>query len=171
MSAEPGATAANRRIGDGLLRLTHVMNRFRASLAASQGEESEWMQNQLLFRLATSGPMRSSALAESVQADPSTVSRQVAALVRAGLIERRADPDDGRATLLVLTDSGHTQHQRHLDRRDVHYAQMLAHWSVADRNTFAELIARFTDDFDTYKSAILAEVCAQRAPASREEHQ
>ena len=49
------------------------------------------------------GPMRAGALAECLQSDPSTVSRQVAALVKDGLLERRADPADGRASLLVLT--------------------------------------------------------------------
>ena len=43
------------------------------------------------------------ALAAAVHSDPSTVSRQVAALVRAGLIERQADPEDGRASVLVPT--------------------------------------------------------------------
>ena len=48
--------------------------------------------------------MRAGALAECMQSDPSTVSRQVAALVKDGLLERRADPADGRASLLVLTE-------------------------------------------------------------------
>jgi len=38
--------------------------------------------------------------------DPSTVSRTVATLVALGLIERRADPHDGRATVLALTGAG-----------------------------------------------------------------
>jgi DNA-binding MarR family transcriptional regulator len=38
--------------------------------------------------------------------DPSTVSRAVAAMVAQGLVERRADPHDGRATVLALTDAG-----------------------------------------------------------------
>ena len=32
----------------------------------------------------------------------SRISRQVAALVKAGLIERQADPEDGRASLLAV---------------------------------------------------------------------
>jgi DNA-binding MarR family transcriptional regulator len=38
--------------------------------------------------------------------DPSTVSRAVAAMVAQGLVERRADPHDGRATVLALTPDG-----------------------------------------------------------------
>ena len=59
----------------------------------------------MLKCLQTEGPLRAGALADCLQSDPSTVSRQVAALVKDGLLERRADPDDGRASLLVLTDA------------------------------------------------------------------
>src|SRR5262245_11500612 len=60
----------------------------------------------LLKNLIHMGPSRSSALAAAVHSDPSTVSRQVAALVRDGLVERRADQDDGRASLLAATPAG-----------------------------------------------------------------
>src|SRR4051794_15781166 len=40
--------------------------------------------------------------------DPSTVSRAVASLVGLRPAERRADPADGRAGVLALTDAGRT---------------------------------------------------------------
>jgi len=49
----------------------------------------------LLKTLVALGPTRSSALAAAIHSDPSTVSRQVAALVGRGLLERRADQLDG----------------------------------------------------------------------------
>ena len=45
-------------------------------------------------------------LAEHSGLDPSTVSRAVAALVAHGLVERRADQADKRASLLAITDAG-----------------------------------------------------------------
>ena len=57
----------------------------------------------LLKTLVLNGPTRSSALAAAVHSDPSTVSRQVAALVRDGLLERQADQEDGRASLIAAT--------------------------------------------------------------------
>ena len=53
-------------------------------------------------------------------ADPSTVSRQVASLVKAGLVERQADPDDGRASILVPTELGRAKVREHsaAPRRD-----------------------------------------------------
>ena len=62
----------------------------------------------LLFPLCRLGPLRQGALADLVHADPSTVSRHVAALVEQGLVRRVADESDGRASRLVVTDEGHT---------------------------------------------------------------
>ena len=73
----------------------------------------------LLVKLAQHGPRRASDLAEQVCADPSTVSRQVASLVKAGLIERRADPADGRASILVPTELGWQRVREHAQRRGV----------------------------------------------------
>jgi len=59
----------------------------------------------LLFPLMD-GPQRPGALAELSHADPSTISRQVAELVRRELVRREPDPSDGRASLLAITDAG-----------------------------------------------------------------
>ena len=72
-------------------------------MLAAAAHDVEWSAHVLLRCLAHEGPMRAGALAEMLQSDPSTVSRQVAALVKDGLLERQADPADGRASLLVLT--------------------------------------------------------------------
>ena len=82
--------------------------------------------------------MRASALAECVQSDPSTVSRQVAALVTDGLLERRADPEDGRASLLVLTPSARTSSSPSRTRSAAGTSRtMLEDWSERDLRRFA----------------------------------
>src|SRR5688572_8855841 len=53
------------------------------------------------------GPCHMKDLAAEHALDPSTISRAVAALGRAGLVARTADPSDGRASTLHLTDHGH----------------------------------------------------------------
>jgi len=93
-------------------------------------------------------PLRSSALAERIESDPSTVSRQVAALVKDGLLERRADPVDGRASLLVPTAQGEVVLAEHHQLRVRHFSRMLSTWSEADVRSFATLFQRFTDDFE-----------------------
>src|SRR6185437_12366499 len=84
----------------------------------------------LMAHLVMNGPKRASALADAVHSDPSTVSRQVAQLVRAGLLERRADPQDGRACLLAATDNGRQLFDDMRAKRSVHLDQMLASWPL-----------------------------------------
>jgi DNA-binding MarR family transcriptional regulator len=60
----------------------------------------------LLLPLEREGDQRCSALAQEVGVDVSVASRQLAVLQRLGYVERRPDPQDGRASLLRLTDSG-----------------------------------------------------------------
>jgi DNA-binding MarR family transcriptional regulator len=88
------------------------------------------------------------ALAARAGLDPSTVSRAVATLVDRGLVARQADPVDGRATVLVLTDVG----RKTLDRADQEYGDVLeralGRWTPAELASFTEAIDRFTTDVD-----------------------
>ncbi|MDF0531854.1 MarR family transcriptional regulator [Tsukamurella sp. 8F] len=59
-----------------------------------------------LFSVVYHGPLRTTDLAEREGVAAPTMSRIVAALERQGLITRMADPDDGRASLLVPTEDG-----------------------------------------------------------------
>ncbi|RPF27099.1 MarR family winged helix-turn-helix transcriptional regulator [Georgenia muralis] len=63
-------------------------------------------QVQLLFALHRASECRVASLAEVQMVDPSVASRQAAVLEKAGLIARRPDPEDGRASLVSLTDAG-----------------------------------------------------------------
>ncbi len=58
------------------------------------------MSYLMLAHLAESGPLRSSALAETFGVDKGAVSRQVQHLADLALLDKTPDPDDGRATLL-----------------------------------------------------------------------
>lgn len=123
-------------------------------------------QTFLLIRLADQGPTRAGELAEKICADPSTVSRQVAALVRAGYIERRADPDDGRASLLVLTPSGREHIGWHRRMRGAVLAPLIARWSVAERDTFLRLLIDLTRGLDAHRDAIVATLMAHHPDRS-----
>jgi DNA-binding MarR family transcriptional regulator len=111
--------------------------------------------------------MRASALAECLQSDPSTVSRQVAALVKEGLVERRADPEDGRASILALTSKADIVIAKHERLRIQHFAGMLSEWSDRDLARFADLLRRFTHDFEMSSTNIGSERVAPR-PGSAE---
>ena len=61
----------------------------------------------LLVALLRHGPQRISQLGDRVGISQGTASTLAEALVRDGLLERQADPHDGRATQVALTTPGH----------------------------------------------------------------
>jgi len=63
----------------------------------------------LLSDLAKYGEARPSELAKRRMVDISVVSRQVAQLAAAGLIDRRPAPEDGRASLVQVSERGHEE--------------------------------------------------------------
>ncbi len=139
------------RLGHELIRLARLLDRAAAQLHTQSGDGIERAAYVLLVHLVKSGPQRLTALAESVHSDPSTVSRQIAQLVRLSLLERRADPADGRACLLAATDEGHRVFERKRRWRNEHFAAMLTGWSPADLDTLHALLSRFNTDFESYR--------------------
>ena len=63
-------------------------------------------QISILGFLKRRGPNRVMALAKLVGITEATASRAISTLERKGLVEKRADPDDGRATRISLTATG-----------------------------------------------------------------
>ncbi len=135
-------------VADSVIDLMRSFSRTRARMLAAAAHDVEWSARILLRCVANDGPMRASAVAECLQSDPSTVSRQVASLVKDGLLERRADPVDGRASLLVTTDKAGEVLAEHDKIRLQHFAQMLEDWNERDLRRFAALLAQFTRDFE-----------------------
>ncbi|SIR65988.1 MarR family winged helix-turn-helix transcriptional regulator [Williamsia sterculiae] len=99
---------------------------------------------RFLFRLADH-PARSGELAEALHTDPSTVSRHIANLVDLGLVRREADPRDGRATVLVLTDEGRAKVSKLREGRLAWIEQTLVDWTDDEVATFTALLRRFAE--------------------------
>ena len=87
---------ATGRLAGELVRFARLGARAKGMLRVGD-LGADFSAMMLLFPLRHHGPMRVTDLAEVKQADPSTVSRQAAQLVKAGLARREADPVDGRA--------------------------------------------------------------------------
>lgn len=132
-----------------LVRFVRLMARMKAQLVSGP-DELEHAAFVLLAQLVNDGPQRLTALAESVLSDPSTVSRQTTALVKHGLVERRPDPADRRASLLAATGEGERLFQRARHRRDVYLAQALHGWQQQDITRLASLMDRLATDIEGY---------------------
>ncbi|GAA4200093.1 MarR family winged helix-turn-helix transcriptional regulator [Actinocatenispora rupis] len=138
------------RLGDQLVRFLRLVGRNHTHLPEVYKEGIEKVGYVLLWRLVTEGPQRTTALAEAVHSDISTISRQVTALVKQGWVERTQDPEDGRAFLLAATDAGVHIYERIRDRRNEHMARILSRWPADDRHQLVELLDRFNNDFEDY---------------------
>ena len=132
-----------RALSDLLPRFMRVVHALKNQAARTDGGDRAALV--LLFPLSRLGPLRQSALAELVHADPSTVSRHVAALVERGLVQRVADESDGRASRLVVTQAGHTALESLRTERESHLERVTADWSAADLATFTTLFGRLLD--------------------------
>ncbi|ATE57917.1 MULTISPECIES: MarR family winged helix-turn-helix transcriptional regulator [Actinosynnema] len=142
------------RFGTALVRLNKMHAALSANLSKAGIDKASFI---LLANLAQMGPSRASALAEAVFSDPSTVSRQVAGLVKDGLVERRADPDDGRASVLAVTDNGLSLLHERRRVRNAALARLFSDWSTHDWTTFVEHFERFVEGYEKALPDFIAE--------------
>jgi len=117
----------------------------------------------LLKTLAAQGPIRLSALAAAVHSDPSTVSRQVAALVRHGLVVRQADPADGRASVLVPTDEGLNLLEEQRRRLGIALAKVVQGWDPDEVDRFLAMLERFVVDHERALPEMINECATARS--------
>ncbi len=96
----------------------------------------------LLVLLDDAGPLRASDVVGRLGLDKSTVSRQVASLVGIGLVDRSADPDDGRAHVLTPSAEGAARLAQIRAARRERWEADLGDWPPQDVATLAELLHR-----------------------------
>ncbi|KOV78512.1 MarR family winged helix-turn-helix transcriptional regulator [Nocardia sp. NRRL S-836] len=142
------------RVGMAMVRLNKMHAQVAHQMAKQGMDKSAFV---LLANLAGLGECRSSALAEAVLSDPSTVSRQVAGLVKDGLVERRADPADGRASVLAVTEAGRQLLMERRRHRNEAIDRVFADWADDDYKGFADLFERFVHDYERQIPALLTE--------------
>ncbi|AVV46391.1 MarR family transcriptional regulator [Streptomyces sp. ID05-04B] len=122
--------------------MTVFARRARAS-AGRLHPELSLVSYTLLGHLEESDGCRATDLAAHHALDKSTVSRQVAALERADLIERRQDPEDHRVLVLHLTDAGRRILAQVTESRRTAFRRRLADWPREDLERFAEYLERY----------------------------
>jgi DNA-binding MarR family transcriptional regulator len=151
MDTDRQQSSAVVRLADQLMRFVLVVKRGTARFGGPNREGIEYPAYGLLARLVIDGPRRMTALAEAVYSDTSTVSRQTSALIRHGLIERRPDPQDGRASILAPTADGLRRFHDNRMRHNENMARMLAGWSEEEIHQLAVLLARLNTDIEAHQ--------------------
>ncbi|MFD4989314.1 MarR family winged helix-turn-helix transcriptional regulator [Streptomyces sp. NPDC058374] len=122
--------------------MTAFARRARAA-AANLHPELSLVSYTLLSHLETREGMRATDLATHYLLDKSTISRQVGALERSGLIERRVAEDDHRVHVLHLTKRGEEVLAQTTDVRRAAYRERLGEWAEADLDRFADYLLRY----------------------------
>ncbi len=150
MHDEEKPNPATARLSDEIIRFIRMGQRFRGMLKTGD-LGAEFSALMLLMPLSAMGPMRVTDLADLKQADPSTISRQVAQLVKAGLARREADPADGRASRLAVTETGLDACERLGAARIALLERALSDWPADRIDTFTQLF----EEFNTSVEALL----------------
>ncbi|MGV9428581.1 MarR family winged helix-turn-helix transcriptional regulator [Streptomyces sp. NPDC003656] len=135
-------TAAETAVETIHREMTAFARRARAS-AGRMHPQLSLVSYTLLGHLEERDDCRATDLAAHYALDKSTVSRQVAALERDGLIERRHDPEDHRVQVLRLTDAGREILAEVTSSRRTAFRERLADWPEEDLVRFAAYLERY----------------------------
>ncbi|MTD57672.1 MarR family winged helix-turn-helix transcriptional regulator [Amycolatopsis pithecellobii] len=150
---EDAFTAADLDVADELgvqmVRFIRALNKAKSQVGKQGPDGIERAAYAILFHLIHDGPQRTSKLADALHAEISTISRQSSALVQHGLVERQADPVDGRACLLAPTSEGLRVFEENRRQRNKWLATVLADWPEEDRQTLNRLLHRLNSGIET----------------------
>ncbi|WP_330183509.1 MarR family transcriptional regulator [Nocardia sp. NBC_01503] len=102
----------------------------------------------LLSRLSVQGPMTIGQLAEAFGLDTSTLNRQTAALLRAGVVERIPDPDGGIARKFRITAAGERGLEAERTANTEGLERVMQTWSADDVAAFAGYLERLNTDIE-----------------------
>ena len=91
-----------------------------------------------------------SDLAEALRVDPSTATRAIQRLEKAGLAERKPSTADGRVVEVAITDAGRVRHQIVAERRAELMTFIMRQYGRAELPVFAEMLERFVVAADEF---------------------
>lgn len=139
--------SADEQIEQQLTVLLRRVQRIHLS-TSSGGMNLDRSAYGILCRLSDEGAQRLGTLANAFGLDPSTITRQVQALEKAGLAARTSDPTDRRAYILDLTEEGRQALVRTRTHRRNRLEECLADWAADDRRSFGRLLEQFNLSMD-----------------------
>ncbi|MGB7755753.1 MAG: MarR family transcriptional regulator [Salinisphaera sp.] len=133
----PSAEALEYELAFLVRRMEALRRRFHYGL-----ERAHYL---LLILLERNDRQSVGALADQVNLDASTVTRQVAAMKNAGWVEKHNNPDDRRGGFVTITEAGRDAAAEVRGRRLERVEEGFKNWSEEDRREFARLTARYND--------------------------
>jgi len=126
------------QVGERYLAVHHRM--FRAVNDEMNGCGLSMARTKVLRRLHEQGPARQNVLAADLGLSPHSITDIVDGLERLGMAERRPDPTDRRAKLVVITDAGEAGLDVANATREWLLKQIFGALSETDRETLLRLL-------------------------------
>lgn len=143
---------ADSRIGSAWkeLRRGAAMGVLRDHLFGSGEDALEPGQVDTLELLVAQDAWRMSELADALRVDPSTATRAVQRLVKAGMALRTTCVDDARVVMVSATEAGRRRSRSISEARRNTLTSMLASFDRDEREQFADYLDRFVQALDDY---------------------
>ena len=116
-------------------RLRLDISRMARRLRQEAGAELSPSQTAALVTIERHGPLTPSELADRERVQRPTVTRVLVRLEEAGLVDRAADPQDRRSSLVSISEDGRALLQAMRDRKDAFLARRIDALEPADRET------------------------------------
>ena len=116
-------------------RLRLDISRLARRLRQEAGAELSPSQTAALVTIELHGPLTPSELADRERVQRPTVTRVLARLEEAGLIERAADPTDRRSSLVSISQAGRDLLATARTRKNAYLAERLESLDADDRAT------------------------------------
>ncbi|MEH7097883.1 MarR family winged helix-turn-helix transcriptional regulator [Neobacillus vireti] len=111
-------------------------------------DRSEYL---ILSEIYENGPLAINVIAEKLMLNISTASRQVGTLESKEYIKRFPDPDNGRISLIEITNKGQELLNIVQSSRYKFYSEVLQHWSKAELKQLEDNLIRLNMDFKKKK--------------------
>ncbi len=121
----PGPPTATSVDLDVIARLRIAVARLNRQLRQHSGTGIPLTLQSAMVTIGKHGPLTLGALAAIEQVAPATVTKIVTTLASGGLVERTADPTDGRVTRVSLSEAGTARLDESRSRRNAFLATQL----------------------------------------------
>jgi len=126
----------------------HLDRARRAAFAASELESWEFDVLSALRRAGSPYTLSPKALLQQTLVSSGTMTNRIDRLVDRELVERRADPGDGRGILVVMTTLGRERVDTAIGELVTGEAELLDALSIGDQEKLAGLLRKLSLDFD-----------------------
>ncbi|WP_028645651.1 MarR family winged helix-turn-helix transcriptional regulator [Nocardioides sp. URHA0020] len=145
--AQDETSADDAVLGDVGLALSRMRRR-------TSGARRDLARNLILNIVADfPGETTVGRMAAELGVSQPVASRSVAGCITAGLLRREASQDDGRRSVLQLTDAGHAERRRLADEQAAVFQQITEAWSPDEQADFARYLVRYSRDADAWARA------------------